>query len=207
MPQLDLMLEGALWAQGLRCIAGVDEVGRGPLAGPVVASAVILNRESIPEGLNDSKKLTAKRREQLTLLLRQSAWVGLGVASVEEIDALNILQASLLAMRRAVADLPVAPDHLLIDGNKLPQDLPCPATAVVGGDALSPSIAGASIVAKTWRDNVMKEAATQFPGYGWETNAGYPTKCHKSALQNLGVTPFHRRSFRPVRDILWQEKS
>jgi ribonuclease HII len=202
-----MSLEEALWAQGVRQVAGVDEVGRGPLAGPVVAAAVILNPESIPDGLNDSKKLTAKRREFLTPLLRQSAVVGLGVASVEEIDALNILQASLLAMRRAVADLPITPDHLLVDGNRLPRDLPCPATPVVGGDAISPSIAAASIVAKTWRDDVMKKAAVQFPGYGWETNAGYPTKCHKSALRNLGVTPLHRRSFAPVRDILWQEKN
>lgn len=200
-------LEESLWARGCTCVAGVDEVGRGPLAGPVVAAAVVLNRASIPEGLNDSKKLTAKRRDLLTPLLRQSAQVGLGVASVEEIDALNILQASLLAMRRAVADLPVVPDHLLIDGNRLPVDLPCPATPVVGGDGCSSSIAAASIVAKTWRDNVMKEAATQFPGYGWETNAGYPTKCHKSALRDLGVTPYHRRSFAPVRDILWQGKN
>ncbi|WP_172431067.1 ribonuclease HII [Mameliella alba] len=205
--RLTMELEESLWARGCTCVAGVDEVGRGPLAGPVVAAAVVLNRASIPEGLNDSKKLTAKRRDLLTPLLRQSAQVGLGVASVEEIDALNILQASLLAMRRAVADLPVVPDHLLIDGNRLPVDLPCPATPVVGGDGRSPSIAAASIVAKTWRDNVMKEAATQFPGYGWETNAGYPTKCHKSALRDLGVTPYHRRSFAPVRDILWQAKN
>ncbi|MBY6121631.1 ribonuclease HII [Mameliella alba] len=204
---LTMELEESLWARGCTCVAGVDEVGRGPLAGPVVAAAVVLNRASIPEGLNDSKKLTAKRRDLLTPLLRQSAQVGLGVASVEEIDALNILQASLLAMRRAVADLPVVPDHLLIDGNRLPVDLPCPATPVVSGDGRSPSIAAASIVAKTWRDNVMKEAATQFPGYGWETNAGYPTKCHKSALRDLGVTPYHRRSFAPVRDILWQAKN
>lgn len=200
-------LEESLWSRGCTCVAGVDEVGRGPLAGPVVAAAVVLNRASIPEGLNDSKKLSAKRRAFLTPLLRQSAQVGLGVASVEEIDALNILQASLLAMRRAVADLPVVPDHLLIDGNRLPVDLPCPATPVVGGDGRSPSIAAASIVAKTWRDDVMKEAAARFPGYGWETNAGYPTKCHKSALRDLGVTPFHRRSFAPVRDILWQAKN
>ncbi|WP_420327607.1 ribonuclease HII [Mameliella sp.] len=203
---LTMELEESLWARGYSCVAGVDEVGRGPLAGPVVAAAVVLNRASIPEGLNDSKKLTAKRRGLLTPLLRQSAQVGLGVASVDEIDALNILQASLLAMRRAVADLPVVPDHLLIDGNRLPVDLPCPATPVVGGDGRSPSIAAASIVAKSWRDDVMKEAATQFPGYGWETNAGYPTKCHKSALRDLGATPFHRRSFAPVRDILWQEE-
>lgn len=204
---MTMELEESLWARGCTCVAGVDEVGRGPLAGPVVAAAVVLNRASIPEGLNDSKKLSAKRRAFLTPLLRQSAQVGLGVASVEEIDALNILQASLLAMRRAVAALPVVPDHLLIDGNRLPVDLPCPAIPVVGGDGRSPSIAAASIVAKTWRDDVMKEAAAQFPGYGWETNAGYPTKCHKSALRDLGVTPFHRRSFAPVRDILWQAKN
>lgn len=204
---LTLRLEEALWARGCTRVAGVDEVGRGPLAGPVVAAAVILTREAIPEGLNDSKKLSAKRRDHLVPLLRQSALVGLGVASVEEIDAINILQASLLAMRRAVADLPVVPDHLLIDGNRLPTDLPCPATPVVGGDGVSPSIAAASIVAKNWRDDVMKEAATRFPGYGWETNAGYPTKCHKSALRDLGVTPLHRRSFAPVRDILWQAKN
>ncbi len=200
-------LEDALRAQGLMHVVGVDEVGRGPLAGPVVAAAVILNRESIPDGLNDSKKLTARRRAFLAPLLWQSADVAIGVASVEEIDRINILQASLLAMSRAVAGLAAQPDHALIDGNKLPTDLPCPATCIVGGDAKSPSIAAASIVAKIWRDDVMKKAATQFPGYGWETNAGYPTKCHKKALRDLGVTPLHRRSFRPVRDILWQEKN
>ncbi|MBT53464.1 MAG: ribonuclease HII [Mameliella sp.] len=204
---LTLGLEEALWARGFTRVAGVDEVGRGPLAGPVVAAAVILTREAIPDGLNDSKKLSAKRRDHLEPLLRQSALIGLGVASVEEIDDINILQASLLAMRRAVADLSIEPDHLLIDGNRLPTGLPCPATPVVGGDGVSPSIAAASIVAKNWRDNVMKEAAARFPGYGWETNAGYPTKCHKSALRDLGVTPLHRRSFAPVRDILWQEKN
>ncbi|MGP6087679.1 ribonuclease HII [Antarctobacter jejuensis] len=204
---LEMTLEKALWARGCGQVAGVDEVGRGPLAGPVVAAAVVLNPESIPEGLNDSKKLSVKRRVLLEALLRQSALVGLGQATVEEIDEINILQASLLAMRRAVADLPVVPDHLLIDGNKIPAGLPCDATPVVGGDALSPSIAAASIVAKKWRDDVMKKAAVQFPGYGWETNAGYPTKCHKSALRDLGVTPFHRRSFAPVRDILWQAKN
>lgn len=204
---LTLHLEEQLWARGCTCVAGVDEVGRGPLAGPVVAAAVILNPQALPEGIDDSKKLSAKRRDLLVPLLRQSAMVGLGVASVEEIDDLNVLQASLLAMRRAVGDLPAQPDHLLIDGNRMPADLPCPATLVVGGDGVSPSIAAASIVAKNWRDNVMKEAATQFPGYGWETNAGYPTKCHKSALRDLGVTPLHRRSFRPVRDILWQGKN
>lgn len=202
-----LDLEEALWAHGAMRVAGVDEVGRGPLAGPVVAAAVVLNRASIPEGLNDSKKLTAKRRAFLAPLLHQSAEVSVGMATVEEIDRLNILQASLLAMHRAVAGLAQPPCHLLVDGNRIPADLPCPATTVVGGDGRSPSIAAASIVAKIWRDDVMRRAATQWPGYGWETNAGYPTKCHKSALRNLGATPFHRRSFKPVRDILWQDEN
>lgn len=205
MALLDMDLEEALWAQGYRVVAGVDEVGRGPLAGPVVAAAVILDPGKVPAGLNDSKKLGQARRVALDAALRESALFGIGVASVEEIDRLNILRASHLAMCRAVANLPKAPDHLLVDGNRMPADLPCPARCVVGGDGKSQSIAAASIMAKIWRDNVMKEAATQFPGYGWETNAGYPTKCHKSALRNLGVTPFHRRSFKPVRDILWQE--
>ncbi|MBP0482710.1 ribonuclease HII [Sagittula salina] len=199
---MEMTFEEALWGRGVGRVCGVDEVGRGPLAGPVVAAAVVLNRESIPEGLNDSKKLSIKRREFLAPLLWQSAEVSVGVATVEEIDAINILQASLLAMRRAVAGLRVVPEHALVDGNRLPERFPCEATAIVGGDGKSPSIAAASIVAKIWRDNVMKEAATQWPGYGWETNAGYPTKCHKSALRNLGATPFHRRSFKPVRDIL-----
>lgn len=199
---MDMSFEEALWARGVTRVVGVDEVGRGPLAGPVVAAAVVLNRDSIPEGLNDSKKLSLKRREFLAPLLWQSAEVSIGVATVEEIDQINILQASLLAMRRAVNGLATPPEHALVDGNRIPDGFPCEASAIVGGDGKSPSIAAASIVAKIWRDNVMKEAATQWPGYGWETNAGYPTKCHKSALRNLGVTPFHRRSFKPVRDIL-----
>ncbi|WGW05388.1 ribonuclease HII [Tropicibacter oceani] len=204
MIALNTNYESPFWDRGLR-VAGVDEVGRGPLAGPVVAAAVILNPEAFPDGLNDSKKVSPKRREAMTLLIRQQALVGIGEATVEEIDQVNILQATYLAMRRAVAALPHQPDHLLIDGNRLPPDLPCPATTIVRGDSKSPSIAAASIVAKTWRDNVMKMIATQFPGYGWETNAGYPTKCHKSALQNLGVTPHHRRSFKPVHNILYQD--
>lgn len=205
MLPLDTSFESPLWRKGLR-VAGVDEVGRGPLAGPVVAAAVVLNPDAFPDGLRDSKTLSAKRREAITLLIRQQAAVGIGAATVEEIDEINILQATYLAMRRAVADLPHPPDHLLIDGNRLPPDLPCPATTIVRGDGKSPSIAAASIVAKTWRDDVMKKIATQFPGYGWETNAGYPTKCHKSALQNLGVTPHHRRSFKPVHNILYQDE-
>ncbi|WP_121629266.1 ribonuclease HII [Tropicibacter alexandrii] len=204
MEPLTTNLEQPYWDRGLR-VAGVDEVGRGPLAGPVVAAAVILLPEAIPDGLQDSKKLSIKRRDLLLPIIRQSCLVGIGQATVEEIDEINILQASLLAMRRAVDNLPEKPGAILVDGNKLPTGLPCEAQAIVGGDARSPSIAAASIVAKTWRDNVMKKIATQFPGYGWETNAGYPTKCHKNALRDLGVTPHHRRSFKPVRDILCRD--
>lgn len=190
-------------AEGLR-LAGVDEVGRGPLAGPVIAAAVILDPANIPEGLADSKALSAKKREFLNALILQSSWVGVGEASVEEIDEINILQASLLAMERAVSALPQVPQHLLVDGNKLPKTLPCPATAVVKGDARSQSIAAASIVAKTRRDAIMQDLAQQFPGYGWEKNAGYPTKQHREALVKIGLTPHHRRSFKPVHNILYQ---
>lgn len=190
-------------AEGLR-LAGVDEVGRGPLAGPVIAAAVILDPANIPEGLADSKALSAKKRELLNALILQSSWVGIGEASVEEIDEINILQASLLAMERAVSALPQVPQHLLVDGNKLPKTLPCPATAVVKGDARSQSIAAASIVAKTRRDAIMQDLAQQFPGYGWEKNAGYPTKQHREALVKIGLTPHHRRSFKPVHNILYQ---
>ncbi|SHE78907.1 RNase HII [Ruegeria intermedia] len=199
-------LEQALIAQGFRRIAGVDEVGRGPLAGPVVAAAVILNPQDIPEGLNDSKKLTARRRLALDADLRARAEYAIAEASVAEIDDLNILYASHLAMERAVAALKPAPDYVLIDGNLIPKGLTVPAQAVVKGDAKSVSIAAASILAKTWRDQVMVDLAQQHPGYGWETNAGYPSKQHREALQNLGVTPHHRRSFKPVHNILYQEQ-
>ncbi|WP_136439695.1 ribonuclease HII [Pacificoceanicola onchidii] len=205
MEPLKTSFESPFWDKDLR-VAGIDEVGRGPLAGPVVAAAVVLNPDAFPEGLRDSKTLSAKRREAMTLLIRQQAEVGIGVASVEEIDEVNILQATYLAMQRAIAALPKLPDHALVDGNRVPPLLSCPGTPIVKGDTKSPSIAAASIVAKTWRDNVMKEIATQFPGYGWETNAGYPTKCHKDALRNLGVTPHHRRSFKPVHNILYQDE-
>lgn len=198
-------LEQALRAQGYLRIAGVDEVGRGPLAGPVVAAAVILNPDDIPEGLNDSKKLTARRRDALDQILRERAEVSVAEASVEEIDQLNILRASHLAMERAVAALDPVPDFLLIDGNMIPAGLSLPARAIVKGDAKSVSIAAASIVAKIRRDRVMVDLAQQHPGYGWETNAGYPSKQHREALRNLGVTPHHRRSFKPVHNILYQE--
>ncbi len=198
-------LEQALMDRGHVRIAGVDEVGRGPLAGPVVAAAVILNPRDIPNGLNDSKKLTARRRAALDAALRASAAFTVAEATVAEIDEINILRASHLAMVRAVAALDPAPDFLLIDGNMIPRGMKIPSQAVVQGDARSVSIAAASIVAKNWRDQLMVDLAQQHPGYGWETNAGYPSKQHKDALQNLGVTPHHRRSFKPVHNILYQE--
>jgi len=207
MSTADDSLEQALRAQGFLRIAGVDEVGRGPIAGPVTAAAVILDPQAKPEGLNDSKKLTARRRETLERALWDSAEVAIAHASVEEIDEINILRASHLAMERAIAALDPAPDFLLIDGNMIPAGLTLPARAVVGGDARSVSISAASIMAKTCRDRLMVDLAQQHPGYGWESNAGYPTKSHKEALRNLGVTPHHRRSFRPVHNILYQENT
>lgn len=189
---------------GASRVAGVDEVGRGPLAGPVTAAAVVLDPNNIPAGLNDSKKLSAKRREALAEELMGCADVSIAHASVEEIDEHNILRASHLAMQRAVEGLRSVPDHLLIDGNMIPRGLQLPSSAIVKGDARSVSIAAASIVAKITRDRIMMDLAQQFPGYGWETNAGYPSKSHKAALQNLGVTPHHRRSFKPVHNILYQ---
>jgi ribonuclease HII len=198
-------LEQGLQAQGHIRIAGVDEVGRGPLAGPVVAAAVILNPDDIPDGLNDSKKLSLKRRTALEAELRDRAEIAVAEASVAEIDALNILRASHLAMVRAVQALDPAPDFLLIDGNMIPNGLQIPSEAVIKGDGKSVSIAAASIIAKNWRDQLMVDLAQQHPGYGWEANAGYPTKQHREALQNLGVTPHHRRSFKTVHNILYQE--
>ena len=183
---------------GARIIAGVDEVGRGPLAGPVTAAAVIFDEADIPEGLDDSKKLTAKRRDRLFEEINKKAQVCVAHASVEEIDELNILHASHLAMCRAIEGLGVQPDHVLIDGNMAPKDLTVPATTLVKGDSRSLSIAAASIVAKVVRDRIMVDLAQQHPGYGWEKNAGYGTKQHLDALQTLGGTPCHRRSFKPV---------
>ncbi|QMU59457.1 MAG: ribonuclease HII [Boseongicola sp.] len=187
---------------GFARVAGVDEVGRGPLAGPVTAAAVILDANNIPEGLNDSKKLSAKARNRLAIEIEAVALVSVAHASVEEIDQINILRASHLAMCRAMEGLGVPVDHALIDGNMIPRDLVCPATALIKGDGRSVSIAAASIVAKVVRDRIMVDLAQQHPGYGWERNAGYPTKAHREALQNLGVTPHHRRSFKTVHNIL-----
>jgi ribonuclease HII len=201
----DMSFEKAAQARGYRLIAGVDEVGRGPLAGPVTAAAVILDPARVPEGLADSKQLSEKRRNALYDEIFAVATVSIAHASVEEIDQINILRASHLAMERAVAGLALAPDHILIDGNMIPRGLAVSAEAIVKGDARSLSIAAASIVAKVCRDRLMVDLAQQHPGYGWENNAGYPSPAHKEALRNLGVTPHHRRSFKPVHNILYQE--
>jgi len=185
-----------------RFIAGVDEVGRGPLIGAVVAAAVILDPERPIEGLADSKRLTEKRRNLLEAEIQEKAlaWA-LGRAEVEEIDQINILQASMLAMRRAVEALPIAATHALIDGNRCPE-LPCSAEAIVGGDGTVPVISAASIIAKVARDREMIELDRAFPGYGLAQHKGYPTKAHLEALQKLGVTPIHRRTFGPVRRLI-----
>jgi ribonuclease HII len=206
-PRPDFTIETAAHARGFTAICGVDEVGRGPLAGPVTAAAVILDPARIPDGLNDSKALTEARRTTLFTAILQVAQVSIAHASVAEIDELNILRASHLAMERAVNGLSTPPDHALIDGNLIPKGLVIPAEAIVKGDARSLSIAAASIIAKVTRDRIMVDLAQQHPGYGWEGNAGYPTKAHLDALLNLGVTPHHRRSFKPVHNILYQEIS
>ncbi|MDC0737898.1 ribonuclease HII [Cognatishimia sp. SS12] len=203
----DFDLETAAMAGGASRVCGVDEVGRGPLCGPVVAAAVILDPARIPEGLNDSKKLTAKRREALYAQILDMAIVGVGEATVAEIDEINILQASHLAMIRAIENLAVVPDFALVDGKHLPKALTLPADPVIKGDATSVSIAAASIVAKTWRDRMMATLAQQFPGYGWERNQGYPTKEHLQSIHRLGITPHHRRSFKPIHNILYQAKN
>ncbi|MEQ9640382.1 MAG: ribonuclease HII [Alphaproteobacteria bacterium] len=183
-------------------LCGVDEVGRGPLAGPVVAAAVVLDPARPIAGLADSKTLRPARRIELAALIHRQAEVAIAAASVDEIDRLNILQASLLAMARAVAALPRAPCRALIDGKFVPARLPCPAEAVVRGDASVPAIAAASIVAKVYRDKLMTELAAAHPGFGWEANAGYPTAQHLAALRELGPSPTHRRSFGPVKVLL-----
>ncbi|MDR7155295.1 ribonuclease HII [Sphingobium xenophagum] len=183
-------------------VAGVDEAGRGPLAGPVVAAAVILHVENCPQGLDDSKKLSATRRAALEVEIKDRAvcW-GLGVASVEEIDRLNILWATMLAMTRAVAALGRDCAHVLVDGNRCP-DWPHASSAIVGGDAKSLSIAAASILAKEARDRMMVEAAVRHPHYGWASNKGYGSAQHLAALRTHGPTPLHRRSFAPVAQLV-----
>ena len=188
------------------CVAGTDEAGRGPWAGPVVAGAVILNPDDIPVGLNDSKKLTEAKREALFELMTEMAkeerlYIGVGIADVERIDNDNILKASLWAMGQSVADLSVSPRSVLVDGNKLPE-LPVPALALVKGDGRSLSIAAASIIAKVTRDRMMAELSEAYPAYKWASNKGYGTKDHQQALAEHGVTEHHRRSFKPIRALL-----
>jgi ribonuclease HII len=202
----DWTLERAAVADGARLVCGIDEAGRGPWAGPVVAGAVVLDPETLGEtllrGLDDSKKLKPQAREVLFRELQALARIGVGIADVDEIDSLNILQATMLAMARALGDLGTpAPDLALVDGNRAPE-LACAARTVVKGDGLSLSIAAASIVAKVSRDRMMAELDRRHPGYGWARNAGYGTAEHQAALASLGVTPAHRRSFAPIRKIL-----
>ncbi len=180
-------------------ICGVDEAGRGPLAGSVVAAAVILDPANPIAGLADSKKLSAARREKLAHEIRTHAlaWA-IGEASAAEIDEINILQATFLAMRRAVAGLSVTPSHALIDGNRIPPGLLCPAEAIIKGDAKEPAISAASILAKTHRDAQLLELDVMFPQYGFSRHMGYPTAAHLQALQQYGPSPVHRRSFAPV---------
>lgn len=202
----DFEFERDAYARGYMRVAGVDEVGRGPLAGPVTAAAVVLDPSRIPDGLNDSKKLSKKARERLYEEILQVADVSIAHASVAEIEELNILRASHLAMVRALDGLKEPADFALVDGNMLPRDLTIKAQTIIKGDARSQSISAASIMAKICRDYVMLSLAQQHPGYGWETNMGYGSKRHIEALRNLGVTPHHRRLFKPVHNMLYQEK-
>ena len=182
-------------------IAGIDEVGRGPLAGPVIAAAVILDRKNIPEGINDSKKIPKAKRILLAEKIKENSIYAYGAASEIEIDEINILQASLLAMKRASDRLSVVPKTTLIDGNFKP-DIKNNTISIIKGDGKSVSIAAASILAKVYRDEIMLKYSKQFPEYGFQTNSGYGTKEHLSALKNYGITPIHRKSFKPVHNIL-----
>jgi ribonuclease HII len=202
VPGPTLARERALWAAGARHIAGVDEVGRGPLAGPVVAAAVVLSPDGLPtDDLRDSKLMTAAGRDAAAVIVRSHAvaWA-LGAASVREIDRVNILRASVRAMRRALGRLRVPVDHVLVDGNPLP-DLEYPHDAIVGGDNRSLSIAAASVLAKVTRDRLMAALGPRYPAFGWEHNKGYATAAHLAALETVGPTPHHRRSFTPVSQL------
>ena len=192
-------------------VAGIDEAGRGPWAGPVVAGAVVIFDRHLDscllEGLDDTKKLSAKKREQLYAALTEAEAkgqlkTGIGEASAEEIDQINILQATFLAMRRAVGALGITPDYALIDGNQTPRPFVCPVKTVVKGDARSYSIAAASIMAKVYRDRLMCRLAEEFPHYGFEKNAGYGTALHIAGLKEYGITPQHRKSYRPIQEII-----
>ena len=188
-------IEQGYYDKGITLICGVDEAGRGPLAGPVCAAAVILPANAEIPGLNDSKKLTDKKRRELFPLIQEQAIAyGIGFADEKEIDQINILQATFLAMERAIAQLPIKPEHILIDGNRN-KDFGIPSDTVVHGDSLSASIAAASILAKVTRDNFMLEIAEKYPGYSFEVHKGYGTKVHYAALEALGPCPIHRMTF------------
>ena len=205
MPLPDFDVETGLIKKGYKVIAGVDEVGRGCIAGPVTAAAVILNPQKIPSGLNDSKKVSFKNREKIFQSIQDTCTFCVAHSSVEEIDQINILQASLLSMKRAIFGLNIKPDFVLIDGNKNPEGLESNFETIIKGDSKSLSIAAASIVAKITRDRIMSRLDKEFPGYNWSQNAGYPTKMHKSAILDIGITPYHRRSFKPVHNILYKQ--
>ncbi|WP_078547164.1 ribonuclease HII [Litchfieldia alkalitelluris] len=196
--------EENLYSNGVKYIAGIDEVGRGPLAGPVIAAAVILPRDFYLPGLNDSKKLTELKREQLYVEIAQSALsIGVGIIDANKIDEVNIYQATKLAMKQAILKLSIKPDHLLIDAMQL--SIQIPQTSIIKGDSKSYSIAASSIIAKVTRDRLMKRLGMEYPQYGFEQNMGYGTSLHLEALQNYGVTDHHRRSFAPVREALTQD--
>lgn len=199
MPLPTLERERALWAKGFELVAGIDEVGRGPIAGPVVAAAVVFRPGQRPlKGLRDSKVMTARARERLAGDIRRAALVfAIGGASVREIDRLNIRRATALAMRRALASLAMQPDYVLLDGHPLP-DLGCVHEAVVGGDALCQSVSAAAVLAKCARDRLMARLAVRYPEFGWEHNMGYATREHLASLAQAGPTPHHRRSFAPL---------
>lgn len=198
---MTLTVERPLWQQGYGRIAGVDEAGRGCLAGPVVAASVILPEGCVIDGLTDSKKLSQARREELADLIKEQAVAyGVGQCSPDEIDDLNILHAAMEAMRRATQQLALSPDYLLVDGNRCFDDPACPHETLVKGDRRCHAIAAASVLAKTTRDAFMRTLHEEHPHYSWDTNVGYPTQAHYAALDEHGPTPHHRRSFRLTRD-------
>ena len=198
----DFSVETRLMKNGARIIAGIDEAGRGPLAGPVVAAAVVLDPNNIPEGLNDSKALSESKREILFHEILAHSHVSWASLSAGTIDALNILQASLLAMTQAVNSLPVTTDHCLIDGRDVPKDLVGQATALIKGDARSVSIAAASIIAKVIRDRMMVQSDVEFPDYGFASHKGYGSKKHREAIISHGPCPLHRKSFSPIKQMI-----
>ncbi len=196
-----LLWERRLWAQGLRLVAGCDEVGVGPLAGPVVAAAVVIPPDPQLSGIDDSKSLTARQRERLACALQEHALgIGVGVVEPEEVDRINVLGAALEAMRRAVNALPIRPEHLLVDARTVP-GIDIPQTPIVDGDAKSYAVAAASIVAKVRRDTLMRQWHQRYPHYGFDRNVGYGTPEHLEALARYGPCPLHRRSFAPVRQM------